>query len=192
VAASLGNAYYSLGDYQRAIEFLSQHREMAEAIGDKGGVANSLSGLGLAYHSLGDYQRAIDFHSQHRELAEAIGDRWGEGASYFNLAQAQAKLDDHWAAKQNLEKAKAIYTALKLDHMVEQCDQAIRERNQIIAATPIKAPPLEEPEALPDWYLKSLPANETKPRTTTTTKISPWLWAAAGLSLALLIAYLRR
>ncbi len=150
--SGLGLAYDSLGDYQRAIDFHSQNRELAEAIGDKRGIANSLGNLGNAYYSLGDYQRAIDLYSQHRELAEAIGDRNGAARSYFNLAQAQAKLDDHWAAKQNLEQAKAIFTALKLDHMIEKCDQAIRERNQIIAATPRRVPTLGEPAepALPD------------------------------------------
>ncbi len=194
VANSLGNlgiAYWFLGDYQRAIDFHSQSLRIKQAIGDKRGVATSLGNLGNAYNSLGDYQRAIDFYSQQRELAQAIGDRWGEGASYFNLALAQAKLDNHWAAKQNLEQAKAIYTALKLDHLVETCDQAIRERNQIIAATPIKAPTLEEPEALPDWYLKSLPANEPKPRPASSSKTPLWLWFAVGIGIVLLIAWLR-
>ena len=92
---------------------------MAQAIGDKEGIANSLGNLGLAYYSLGDYQKAIDFHSQSIELAQKIGDRWGMGASLLNLGNTLAKLDEHFNALQNHKKAKAIYEELKLDHMVE-------------------------------------------------------------------------
>jgi tetratricopeptide (TPR) repeat protein len=162
VAASLGNlgiAYRSLGNYQRAIDFHSQSLEIEQEIGNKGGIATSLGNLGNAYYSLGDYQRAIDFHSQSLEIKQVIGDRNGEADSFFNLAQAQAKLADHWAAKQNLEQAKAIYTTLKLDHMVEKCDQALL--------------------------------------TLTQQRRRKWLWKfvicfGLGLSLALLIAWLRR
>ena len=36
---NLGNAYDSLGDYQKAIDFHSQHNDLAQAIGDKKGIA---------------------------------------------------------------------------------------------------------------------------------------------------------
>ncbi|WP_245894955.1 tetratricopeptide repeat protein, partial [Nostoc cycadae] len=56
---SLGIAYSSQGQYQRAIEFFQQSLEISRDIGDRNGVGNSLIGLGNAYYSLGEYQRAI-------------------------------------------------------------------------------------------------------------------------------------
>lgn len=156
--------------------------------------AISLGSLGNAYDFLGQYQRALDFDQQHNEIAREIGDRSGEATSYFNLALTQVKLDDHWAAKQNFEQAKAIFTELKLDHRVETCDQAIRQRNQIIAATLRRVPALGEASepALPNWWEKSLPANETKTRSASSSKLPAWAWFTLGLGLILLITWLRR
>ncbi len=60
----LGNAYYSLGDYAKAIDFYEQSLVITREIGDRNGIANSLIGLGNAYYSLGDYAKAIDFYEQ--------------------------------------------------------------------------------------------------------------------------------
>ncbi|MHC5729836.1 MAG: tetratricopeptide repeat protein, partial [Nostoc sp.] len=82
---SLGNAYYSLGQYQRAIEFYQQSLEISREIGDRNGEGNSLIGLGNAYKSLGEYQRAIEFHQQSLEISREIGDIRGEAIAWYNL-----------------------------------------------------------------------------------------------------------
>ena len=68
----MGLAYQSLGEYQRAIEFLQQTLDIAREIGDRKGEALSLDYLGLAYGSLGQYQRAINFYKQAIEVKESI------------------------------------------------------------------------------------------------------------------------
>ncbi len=88
VCNNLGNAYDSLGQYQRAIDFYQQSLEISREIGDRGGEAASLSHLGTAYKSLGQYQRAIDFHQQSLEIRREIGNRWGEANSLGNLGTA--------------------------------------------------------------------------------------------------------
>ncbi|MHC5614602.1 MAG: tetratricopeptide repeat protein, partial [Nostoc sp.] len=50
---SLGNAYYLLGQYQRAIEFYQQSLEISREIGDRNGEGKSLGNLGNAYNYLG-------------------------------------------------------------------------------------------------------------------------------------------
>ncbi|MCL6753132.1 tetratricopeptide repeat protein, partial [Nostoc sp. CCCryo 231-06] len=67
--ASLGNAYNSLGQYQRAIDFHQQSLEISREIGDRNSEGKSLANLGNAYNSLGQYQRAIDFHQQSLEIS---------------------------------------------------------------------------------------------------------------------------
>jgi tetratricopeptide (TPR) repeat protein len=57
----LGNAYNSLGQYPRAIEFYQQSLDIKREISDRNGEGASLNNLGNAYDSLGQYQRAIEF-----------------------------------------------------------------------------------------------------------------------------------
>ncbi|MGB3509876.1 MAG: tetratricopeptide repeat protein, partial [Microcoleaceae cyanobacterium] len=55
---SLGLAYYSLGEYHKAIEYLQKSLQIAMEIGDRYKEGNALGNLGLAYYSLGDYRQA--------------------------------------------------------------------------------------------------------------------------------------
>ena len=96
----MGNAYYSLGQYQQAIEYYQQWLAIAREIGDRGGEANSLGNLGNAYYSLGQYQQAIEYHQQSLAIAREIGDRRGEAIALFNLGNALARVDDKWNARQ--------------------------------------------------------------------------------------------
>jgi tetratricopeptide (TPR) repeat protein len=135
-AASLGNlgaAYRALGQYQQTIDFLELSLRISCEIGDRRAEAASLGNLSLAYRALGEYQRAIDFHQQHYEISCEIGSQQGKSDSLFNKALALAKLDNYWAARDGFQQARKIYANLQLAHMIEKCDKAIREQNQIIA-----------------------------------------------------------
>ena len=61
-ATSLGNlgvAYYSLGQYQRAIEFHQQSIEVKRKIGDRDGEANSLNSLAATLVKIDKHFNAI-------------------------------------------------------------------------------------------------------------------------------------
>ncbi|NJM46380.1 MAG: tetratricopeptide repeat protein, partial [Alkalinema sp. RU_4_3] len=152
--------------------------------------------MGNVYNSLGQYQRAIDFHQQSLEIAREIGDRWGIGASLLNMAHAQAKLDNPGQALLNYQQAKSIYADLKLDHMVEQCDQAIYQCNQIIPAQRRLPPSIgnqPKSESPNDWYERERQANQRKPRTAQARagNRSFYLWFALGLVVVLLVWWLK-
>ena len=108
----VGNAYYSLGEYQRAIQIFQKRLDIAIANNDKSGRAASLGNLGLAYYSLGEYQRAIAFHQQSLEIAREIGDRQWEAGSLGNLGNAYYSLGEYQRAiafhQQNLDIAREI------------------------------------------------------------------------------------
>ncbi|WP_199311592.1 tetratricopeptide repeat protein [Anabaena subtropica] len=95
---SLGNAYFSLGEYQRAIEFHQQSLEISREIGERNGEAVSLGNLGNAYNSLGQYQQAIKFHQQSLEIKREIGERNGEGISLGNLGSSYRSLGQYQQA----------------------------------------------------------------------------------------------
>ena len=105
---NLGLAYYSLGDYHKAIELHEKHLAIAREIGDRRGEGNALSNLGLAYFNLCDYRKAIKFYEQILAIAREIGDRRGEGAAFGNLGLAYSSLGDYCKAIEFHEKHLAI------------------------------------------------------------------------------------
>ncbi len=56
---SLGNAYQSLGDFSKAIEYHTHCLAIAKEVGDRAGEGAAYGNLGNAYQSLGDFSKAI-------------------------------------------------------------------------------------------------------------------------------------
>jgi tetratricopeptide (TPR) repeat protein len=81
----LGIAFKETGDYEQARELHEQHKAMAEALGDRAGVATACGNLGNCYTRTGDYGRARELHEQHKAMAEALGDRAGVATACGNL-----------------------------------------------------------------------------------------------------------
>ncbi len=176
---NLGNVYRSLGQYPRAIEFYQQSLEIKHDIGDRHGEASSLNNLGNAYYLLGQYPQAIEFYQQSLEMMRDMGDRNSEADSLFNKALALAKYEPRrFEAITTLRQARSIYAELKLDYKVEKCDRAIYNFNQVIAT--------EQPQSAP-----AIPSN-AKGRATSKRKINWVLWFSVGISIVLLIAWLRK
>ena len=168
---SLGNAYYSLGQYQRAmvydrpevIDFHQQSIKIKCQIGDRQGEASSLGNLGNAYDLFGQYQCAIDFYQQSIEIKREISDRQGEANSLFNMALTLEEIDEYFNALQNFQQAKLIYKDLKLDNMVKKCNESLRACNRIIADERRSPPPIAQPpkESTIKWYERQKHAKST-------------------------------
>ena len=58
---ALGIAYYSLGDFQKAIEYHERYLKISKQVGDRAGEGTAYCNLGVAYHSLKDFQNAIEY-----------------------------------------------------------------------------------------------------------------------------------
>ncbi|KAL9965084.1 hypothetical protein ACROYT_G028829 [Oculina patagonica] len=93
-AEYLGNAYYSIGDFKKAIEYHERHLKLAKQVGDTAGEGRAYTNLGNAYHSLGDFKKAIEYHERHLKIAKEVGDTAGEGRAYGNLGIAYSRLGD--------------------------------------------------------------------------------------------------
>jgi len=108
----LGNAFYSLGDYEKAIEYHKLHLKIAEEVGDKVGQGAAYDNLGNAFQNLGDIQNAIVHHTLSLNIAKEVGDKAGEGVSYGNLGRVFYNLGDYNRAidyfKLDLEIAKGV------------------------------------------------------------------------------------
>ncbi len=109
---SMGNAYQSLGEYQRAISLHQRHLELKREMGDRQGEAIALGGLGNAYFSLGKYEQAIIFHQQWLDIAKKTSDRRGEACSLSGLGNAYEHLGEYQEAitfhQQSLEISREI------------------------------------------------------------------------------------
>ncbi len=108
----LGLAYYSLGQFQKAIQYHKKSLNIDQELGNRSGESASLNNLGLAYYSLGEFHTAIDYHQQDLEIARAIDDRSGEGKALGNLGLAYHSLGNFQTAidyiQQDLDIAREI------------------------------------------------------------------------------------
>ena len=71
---------------------------MAEALGDRAGVARACGNLGNCYDSTRDCGRARELHEQHRAMAEALGDRAGVARACGNLGICYGHTGDYGRA----------------------------------------------------------------------------------------------
>ena len=71
---NLGNAYDSLGDFEKAIEYHKRSLKIAKEMGDKAGEGKRYCNLGnaQAYDSLGDFEKAIEYHESHLKIAKEV------------------------------------------------------------------------------------------------------------------------
>ena len=60
---NLGNAYHSLGDFQKAIEYHERGLKISKEMGDRVVEGKAYSNLGKAYHSLGYFQKAVQCYN---------------------------------------------------------------------------------------------------------------------------------
>ena len=91
---ALGIAFYSLGDFRKAIEYHERHHKISKEGGDRAGGGKAYGNLGNAYHTLGDFQKAIEYHERNLKISTEVGDKAGEGIAYVNLGNAYHRLED--------------------------------------------------------------------------------------------------
>ena len=88
----MGNAYLSLGEYKKAIEYYEKGLEISCAIGDISGIASNNGNLGNAYQNLGEYKKAIEYSEKGLEISSTIGDKFGIATNNANLGKIYRSL----------------------------------------------------------------------------------------------------
>ena len=105
---NLGSAYYSTGQYQKAITCYEQALAIAHEKKDRRNEGAWLGNLGNCYAELGQTVRAIDCYEQALAIAREIGDRRGEGNRLGNLGNCNADLGQTGRAIEYYEQALVI------------------------------------------------------------------------------------
>ena len=72
---SLGIAYQSVGEYDKAREHLEKSLAIHKDIGDRNGEAASYGGLGNVYLAVGEYEKASYYNKKSLAISKNIGDR---------------------------------------------------------------------------------------------------------------------
>ena len=75
VYSQLGNAYFYLHDYQRALTYHKKDLSVAKRMGDKIGEAKAYGNLGNTLKALGEYDEAITCCNLHLNLAKQLKDK---------------------------------------------------------------------------------------------------------------------
>ena len=105
---NLGNTYFFLGDYPKAIDFHAKALATARQIGDRRAEGILLGQLGNAHYVLGDYSKALAYNQQALEIQRQINDKSGEVGVLGNLGNAYDSLGDYPKAIDFYQQALAI------------------------------------------------------------------------------------
>ena len=111
--ANLGNAYDSLGDFRKAIEYDEKHLKIVIEIGDRAGEGAAYGNLGIAYRSLGEFRKAIEYHEKHLTIAKDIGNSCEEGGAYHDIGDGYFRLGQFDIAVDNFVSAVGVFNTLR-------------------------------------------------------------------------------
>lgn len=85
IYSQLGNAYFYLGDYVKAMQYHKLDLTLARNMGDKLGEAKSSGNLGNTLKVMGKFDEAMICCKRHLEISREIGDKLSEGRALYNL-----------------------------------------------------------------------------------------------------------
>ena len=105
---NLGTVFHSLGQYDKAKEYLQKALVIRTEIGDREGEATDYANLGGVFNSLGQYGKATKYLQKALNIRTEIGDKGGEAADLANLGNMSRTVGDYEASEVCLEKALSI------------------------------------------------------------------------------------
>ncbi|VVC93774.1 unnamed protein product [Leptidea sinapis] len=85
IYSQLGNAYFYLGDYSKAMQYHKHDLTLARTMNDKLGEAKASGNLGNTLKVMGKFSEAIQCCKRQLEISRSIGDKLSEGRALYNL-----------------------------------------------------------------------------------------------------------
>ncbi|XP_035503413.1 G-protein-signaling modulator 2-like isoform X1 [Scophthalmus maximus] len=85
IYSQLGNAYFHLQEYNKALEYHRHDLTLTRTIGDELGEAKASGNLGNTLKLLGRYEEALVCCQRHLEITKAIYDKVGQARALYNF-----------------------------------------------------------------------------------------------------------
>ncbi|XP_078524421.1 G-protein-signaling modulator 2 isoform X2 [Lissotriton helveticus] len=95
IYSQLGNAYFYLHEYQKALEYHHHDLTLTRTIGDRLGEAKASGNLGNTLKVLGNFDEAILCCQKHLEISREISDKVGEARALYNLGNVYHSKGKH-------------------------------------------------------------------------------------------------
>ncbi|XP_057289993.1 G-protein-signaling modulator 1-like isoform X1 [Hydractinia symbiolongicarpus] len=124
VYSQLGNAYFYLQEYEKALEFHRHDLTLARTLGDRLGEAKASGNLGNTLKVLGKFDEAIFCCTRHLDTSRELKDKIGEARALYNLGNVYHAKGKHlgrsrhrdpgnfpFEVQQALERAVEFYEA---------------------------------------------------------------------------------
>jgi tetratricopeptide (TPR) repeat protein len=102
---NLGAAYYSMGQYRKAISCYEQALSKARERKDRGDEGACLGNLGTAYKNMGQYRKTISYYEQALKIARERKDSRNEGVWLGNLGSTYWSMGQYQKAISYYEQA---------------------------------------------------------------------------------------
>lgn len=104
----LGQAYFHLGETNKAVEYYDNAWHISHEIGDKRGEAFHLGNIGMVSLKNKNYDEAIEYNRQALDMSRELGDKRSEAIHLGNIGLSYSYKGDFKEAKESNEKALAI------------------------------------------------------------------------------------
>eukprot|EP00795_Rhopilema_esculentum_P010890 gene10890-19717_t len=85
IYSQLGNAYFYLQEYEKALEFHKHDLTLARTLGDRIGEGKASGNLGNTLKVLGKFEEAIVCCTRHLDISRELRDKVGEARALYNL-----------------------------------------------------------------------------------------------------------
>jgi tetratricopeptide (TPR) repeat protein len=102
---NIGNVYFALELYEKALDFHTRALTVRKKIGNRNLIGDSLNNCGNCYLKLGKMKLAIDHLTRAFEMKRRTGDARGEAYALSNLAKFYMDEGDFLKARQLFEEA---------------------------------------------------------------------------------------
>jgi CHAT domain-containing protein/Tfp pilus assembly protein PilF len=109
ILSNIGSLYNTLGQNQKALEYLEKALPIRKAVGDRPGEATTLAKIGRVYSDLGQKQKALYFYQDALSIQEEVGNRSGEATILSNIGAVYSALGQNQKALEFQHKALHIW-----------------------------------------------------------------------------------
>ncbi|XP_014790024.2 G-protein-signaling modulator 2, partial [Octopus bimaculoides] len=92
---NLGNTYYLLGDFKKAIHYHERRLAIAKEFGDRSAERRAYTNLGNAYIFLGEFENAAEHYHKTLQIAKQLLDKALEAQACYSLGNTYTLLRDY-------------------------------------------------------------------------------------------------